>query len=162
MREHDLRPLGWEEDEPPELVEGVQGKDGVLKVVEAFTGCLGVVLEAISEAEEDSEDIAVKATELAANRGPLWNSMTELLSSLEDANVGLIVVPVKIWRQDELVLAAGSWVHPVLLPGLALGERHFAGSLLDSFPNYWELLSASLHQLVNRTRRRGSHNRRCR
>ena len=157
MGEHDLRPLGWEEDEPPQLVEGVQGKDGVLKVVEAFTGCLGVVLEAVHEAEEDSEDIAVKAAELATNRGPLWNSMTELLSSLEDTNVGLIVVPVKIWRQDELVLAAGPWVDPVGLPGLALGERHCAGSLLDGVPDNWELLSRGLHELVNWTLCRGSH-----
>ena len=87
--------------------------------------------------------------------------MAELLSSLEYANIGLVVVPVKIWGQDDLVLTAGGWINPVLLPGLSLSEWNTLSPLLDCFPNDWDLFLGGLHELVRWTLSCGGHNRRC-
>ena len=59
--QYDLWSLLWQENEPPELDDGIEGQNSGLEVIVALTRDLSIILEAIGEAEQGTEHLGVHA-----------------------------------------------------------------------------------------------------
>ena len=138
----DLWCLLGQEDEPPELDDGIESQNSRLEVIVALAWHLGVILEAISETEDGSERLGVHAPFTAIDFASLtlWDVETFFLARHEHVGVGLVVFSLHVsWELHNKRLTS-LWINARAGNCLPLREGYFGGLCLDGVPNNWQML----------------------